>query len=180
MHIGQILQCDEGASGLEAAGIVDFASDQTHGETQRGKAWSRQFVTLAEGSDKIGVTLWNCRVIHKGERICVTSAKTEKDRDGKICLSSRTLDGSTPAPQDAPPSANDSQEVDWDAKNLRDHRGARLRDAVQLICALAEVNGKTQGLSPELAVEVAEQFVKYTYNGPQPQREPGQDDGPGF
>jgi hypothetical protein len=106
MHIGQILQCDEGASGLEAAGTVDFASDQTHGTTRQGKAWSRQFVTLIEGSDKIGVTLWNCRVIRKGERICVTGAKTEKDKEGKICLSTRTLDGSAPAPQDTPQTPN--------------------------------------------------------------------------
>jgi hypothetical protein len=87
--------------------------------------------------------------------------------------------GTSTSPTQTPPQEG-QQETDWDAKNLRDHRGARLRDAVQLICALAEVNGKTQGLSPELAVEVAEQFVRYTYNGPQPQREPGQDDDPGF
>lgn len=55
--------------------------------------------------------------------------------------------------------------VDWDAKELREHRGYALHDACTILIALAELNQTAQGMSSELAMEMAELFVKYRYNG---------------
>lgn len=58
--------------------------------------------------------------------------------------------------------------VDWDGKELREHRGYALHDACTILIALAELNQTAQGMSPQLAMEMAELFVKYRYNGLQP------------
>ncbi len=58
------------------------------------------------------------------------------------------------------------QSVDWDGKQLREHRGHQLYNATLLVTKLAEIAGKTEGQNPGLIKEIAEELVQYIYNGP--------------
>jgi hypothetical protein len=98
----------------------------------------------------------------------------------KVLFSYYTGTSTSQTPENAPKEGNEQGPEYWDAKNLRDQRGARVRDATTFICTMAEVSNSANGLNPELIPEIAEKLVQYVYNGPQPQREPGQDDGPSF
>lgn len=65
-------------------------------------------------------------------------------------------------PANAPP-ANKS--VDWDAKELREHRGYALHDAVTILVTLAELNKNASLITAERALELSELFLVYRYNG---------------
>ncbi len=83
---------------------------------------------------------------------------------------------------DAPNSSNQAQNTqaeqkssqtaaqgpDWDAKQLREHRGYAVRDATLLVMQLAEINQTAQGMKPDLVLEIAEKYINYIYNGISP------------
>lgn len=90
MHIGQVLQLDAGVSPIQIAGTVTYVTNQSESPPGTAKAWTRQFIVLQEGNDKIGVTLWNCRYVKKGERISV-KGKTERNQKDEPAMSAQEL-----------------------------------------------------------------------------------------
>ena len=63
---------------------------------------------------------------------------------------------------------NDTQKVDWDAKDLRNARMNSLNNATLFITKLAEVTQNATWLSREQISKVANSFVDYIYNGLMP------------
>lgn len=164
MHIGQILELDEGISPVTCAGKTGYVGKQSEGEGKKG-TWTRQFVVIKEGDDDIGVTLWNARYVKEGERIVVVG-KTES-YEGKITLSGKLKDEEAKSSSSGQKETSEKSDVDWDAKELREHRGYGIRDATQLVTTLAEINKDSKGMSPTLVKQIAEAYVQYVYNGPQ-------------
>ena len=72
----------------------------------------------------------------------------------------------SPAASVVAPVAKVKKETDWGAKELREHRGYALHDACLVLVSLAELNKNTGVLHPEGAIQMAETFLKYRYNGP--------------
>ncbi len=173
MHIKQVLEMDDGIGPITCAGTVEYVTEQSEGEGKKGK-WTRQFVVIKEGDSDIGVTLWNARYINKSERIIVCG-KTQ-EYEGKITLSAKLQEaGQSKQQEGSQQSGGSSQEkkdVDWDAKERREHRGHGIHNATLLVVALAEVNQESRGMSPELVVEMAETYMNYVYNGKESVPEP--------
>ena len=95
-------------------------------------------------------------------------------------------DGQQPAQQSQQPATQARQPanagpadkpVDWDGKELREHRGYALHDACNVLIALATVSQNGQSISKDLALELAETFLSYRYNG-LPKTRPTQPSGP--
>ncbi len=69
------------------------------------------------------------------------------------------------APSQAAQSSNTKEDVDWDAKDLRQARMNSLNNATRLICLLAEMTKNDASLNVDHVKGVASEFVDYIYSG---------------
>lgn len=191
MTIAQLQQLNRGVSGLQVSGVISDIQAVYHntGTRQSGAKkgqpydfWTqRATFTDAEGTScpvefnpKSGDTALTAADEGRTEMLTVRT----DEYNGIFRLKANMVVPKAKPSQQISPAAKTGKtdNVDWDAKDLRQARMAGLKAATALLIALAEA--ERSSLSMDALLDAAEELVSYIYKGRPTVSEPVDEEGP--